>query len=158
MHNRTIQHSHCGRCSQCIDRRFAILSRELEHEDPIEAYAVDLMTGPRRGAIDREMALAYVRNARFFAHASASEFMARFPEIARALGEIDEPTGSALRRLHSLHQRHGLAVTEVMERALKTARLDETDPESLVSLYRAAQLGDLQATVPRREANRLRFR
>lgn len=35
--------THCGTCSQCIDRRFAILSANLEDHDPAEAYGVDLL-------------------------------------------------------------------------------------------------------------------
>ena len=55
----TIAHPHCGRCSQCIDRRFAVLAAGLEREDPAEAYAVDPLTGPRSDVRDRELALGY---------------------------------------------------------------------------------------------------
>ena len=43
----TMLHPHCGQCSQCIDRRFAILAAGQEHEDPAEAYKVDLFLGER---------------------------------------------------------------------------------------------------------------
>jgi hypothetical protein len=62
-HNRTTQHPHCGRCSQCVDRRFAALASGLDLKDPAEAYALDLMEGVRTDARDREIALSYVRNA-----------------------------------------------------------------------------------------------
>jgi hypothetical protein len=64
-HNRTTQHPHCGRCSQCVDRRFAALASGLDLKDPAEAYALDLMEGVRTDARDREIALSYVRNACF---------------------------------------------------------------------------------------------
>ena len=54
---------HCGQCSQCVDRRFAILAAGLEQEDPAEAYKVDLFTGERSPGPGRELALAYVRSA-----------------------------------------------------------------------------------------------
>ena len=63
VHNQTTQHPHCGRCSQCIDRRFAVLAAGLERFDPEEAYRVSLMADARHGAIDREIALSYLRNA-----------------------------------------------------------------------------------------------
>jgi hypothetical protein len=50
----TTLHPHCGQCSQCIDRRFAILAAGQKHEDPAEAYNVDLFTGARSEGPDRE--------------------------------------------------------------------------------------------------------
>lgn len=49
---------HCGRCSQCIDRRFAVLAAGCARDDPAEMYGVDLLSGDRIGP-DRELALAY---------------------------------------------------------------------------------------------------
>jgi hypothetical protein len=60
----TILHPHCGHCSQCIDRRFAVLAAGQENEDPAEAYKVELFTDERPPGPDREMSLAYVRSAR----------------------------------------------------------------------------------------------
>ena len=50
-HNQTIQYPHCGRCSQCVDRRFAVLAAGLETADPAEAYRCDLMEGARSGLL-----------------------------------------------------------------------------------------------------------
>ena len=33
--------THCGRCSQCIDRRFAVFAAGCERHDPSEMYGVD---------------------------------------------------------------------------------------------------------------------
>ena len=59
VHDMTRLHPHCGQCSQCIDRRFAVLAASQEHEDPAEAYKVDLFTDKRPAGPDREMALGY---------------------------------------------------------------------------------------------------
>ena len=40
-------HSHCGCCSQCLDRRFGALAAGLGEDDPEEMYEVDLLTGAR---------------------------------------------------------------------------------------------------------------
>ncbi|MBA2556481.1 MAG: 7-cyano-7-deazaguanine synthase, partial [Chloroflexi bacterium] len=61
--DRTTMYPHCGQCSQCIDRRFAVLAAGQADADPPEAYEVDLFTGSRPRGPDREMALAYVRSA-----------------------------------------------------------------------------------------------
>jgi 7-cyano-7-deazaguanine synthase in queuosine biosynthesis len=58
----TRQHPHCGVCSQCIDRRFAVLAAGAADHDPAEAYRVDLLTGERDAGPDRDLALAYERN------------------------------------------------------------------------------------------------
>src|SRR5215218_4696273 len=62
VHDMTNFHPHCGRCSQCLDRRFAILAAGQEQEDPEEAYKVDLFSGDRQPGLDQEMALAFVRS------------------------------------------------------------------------------------------------
>ena len=40
-------HPHCGQCSQCIDRRFAILAAGQDEDDPEDAYKVDLLLDGR---------------------------------------------------------------------------------------------------------------
>ena len=40
-------HTHCGCCSQCLDRRFAILAADAAEHDPVEMYKVELLTGER---------------------------------------------------------------------------------------------------------------
>ena len=141
-------HPHCGRCSQCIDRRFAMLSAGLAHQDPDEAYAVDLMTGPRTTVQDKEMALSYVRNARVFRACTDAQFLGQFGEVADALRHLDVEPKSALSRLVELHRRHGRSVTEVMERALSERRGEATEDGSLLALYRAvdAEVGSRGVT------------
>src|SRR5262249_18069370 len=56
-------HPHCGQCSQCLDRRFAVMAAGQCDNDPAEAYKVDLFTGERPPGPDREMAIAFVRSA-----------------------------------------------------------------------------------------------
>ena len=55
VHGMTKLKTHCGRCSQCLDRRFATLAAGLGEEDPEEMYEVDLLTGPRDEGVDRTM-------------------------------------------------------------------------------------------------------
>ena len=56
-------HTHCGCCSQCLDRRFAVLAADAAEHDPVEMYKVELLTGERRGPKDQTMAESYVRTA-----------------------------------------------------------------------------------------------
>jgi hypothetical protein len=45
---------HCGTCSQCIDRRFAVLAAGLQQYDPTSDYQVDVFVGPRKDGPEKE--------------------------------------------------------------------------------------------------------
>jgi len=51
--------THCGTCSQCIDRRFAVLAAEANQHDPEEADGVDLLVGERDEGEPKAMMAAY---------------------------------------------------------------------------------------------------
>jgi 7-cyano-7-deazaguanine synthase in queuosine biosynthesis len=53
--------SHCGGCSQCIDRRFAVLRAGLEEHDSPGHYEFDLFTDALPEGEARTVALSYVR-------------------------------------------------------------------------------------------------
>jgi len=110
---------HCGRCSQCIDRRFAILAAGLADQDPAEAYAVDLLTGHRPAGRDRVLALAYYDFARKARDMTTCDLLVQFPEVARALALLGCPEAEAVRRLHELHHRHGEQIVSVMSAAAR---------------------------------------
>jgi 7-cyano-7-deazaguanine synthase in queuosine biosynthesis len=115
VHPRSNAEPHCGLCSQCIDRRFAVLAAGLAEHDPEGYYAVDLLRGPRTDVRDREMALGYLRQARRFRAMTPEEFMISFGEVSRALNYFDDPSGVVAKRIHDLHRRHGETVAAVME-------------------------------------------
>jgi len=63
MHTReqTIERPHCGRCSQCVSRRFAALASRYAANDPSDLYKVDLLTGPRLPDKDLTLVESFVR-------------------------------------------------------------------------------------------------
>ncbi len=140
VHNLTIAKPHCGRCSQCIDRRFAVLSAGLERLDPEEAYLLDLMTDARPTVQDREIALAYVRNARAFRSFTPAAFLARYGELARVVSDAGGDPTTTLLRLVDLHRRHGIAVTSVMDAALSAVIQEPIAATSLLAMYRSADV------------------
>jgi hypothetical protein len=115
----TIQHPHCGLCSQCLDRRFAILAVGLAHEDPEEAYGVELFTGERPAGADREMALAYVQAATEIDRLDDLAFFERYGEVQRAVGFFPDPTDAVAERILGLHRRHAAGICGVLEEALR---------------------------------------
>ena len=118
IHGMTKLHPHCGQCSQCIDRRFAVLAAGQEHEDPAEAYKVDLFLGERQPGPDREMALAFVRSASNVHQMADVAFFVHYGEASRIVGFFPEPTDRVARRIFDLHRRHVSAVCRVFDEAI----------------------------------------
>jgi hypothetical protein len=141
-HNQTTQHPHCGRCSQCVDRRFAVLAAGLESQDPEEAYHRDVLRDARPSVQDKEIALSYLRNALFFETMAPAELERRFPAIHGAVEDVGEPAGTSLTRLTELLSRHGRSVTGVIRMAFEGRRRDQFQEGSLPWL-----LGKIQSAV-----------
>lgn len=142
VHNQTKQYVHCGRCSQCMDRRFAMLAAGLEAFDPEEAYRVDLMTGVRVAVQDKEAALSYVRCALEYETMTPTDLERRYPAVLRAVEYLKEPTDTAMARLTDLLKRHGTAVASVMRTIVAGNRLQQFPDDSLPVLY-----GDFQRSL-----------
>lgn len=101
-------HTHCGRCSQCIDRRFATLAAGLDdQEDPPEMYKVDLLTGERAIGETRTMAEAFLQRASKLRTVHELDFFAEYPEATRAIRHVGMESDDAARRIVDLHRRHG---------------------------------------------------
>lgn len=110
---------HCGVCSQCIDRRFAILAAGAEDLDPENQYAVDLLTGDRRLDTDARMAVAYVKFFQKFASSSKASFISDNPEITSALQFFpDLSPEQASAGVYDLYRRHADDVVRVIRDGL----------------------------------------
>jgi hypothetical protein len=116
----TVKQKHCGLCSQCIDRRFAVLAAGLEQHEPSENYKRDLLLGDRSTDDDLRMALSYVAFFRNVAAMSRERFLVEFPEIVSALDHFpDLSVDEAGARVFDLFQRHARSVEEVVTQAVK---------------------------------------
>ena len=96
----TKRHTHCGACSQCLDRRFAILAAGLERFDKPEDYKTDVLSGPRDTTRSRTMAQEWTRNALRLGQLDEARAMTEHGlEIARILrGHPDLSAAEVLRR------------------------------------------------------------
>jgi hypothetical protein len=108
--------THCGRCSQCLDRRFGTLAAGMADMDPEEMYDTDLLTGARADGMDCTMAESFVRHAQNLTQLSDLGFVGQFGGlVARALPGFPSITPEQV-MINSidLFKRHGGAVVKVL--------------------------------------------
>jgi len=147
-------HTHCGTCSQCIDRRFAVLASGLGDADPKEAYGVDLLTDPRDEGEPRTMLAAYVETASAVTKMSPLDFFSKFGEVSRAVRHIDGSPDSTALKIFELYQRHARSVTGVVDRSISeyaTAIRQRTLPPTCL-LRLVCDASAPEATQPTTEA------
>jgi hypothetical protein len=124
---------HCGACSQCIDRRFAILAAGLEKFDPSFDYFSDVFTGARKEGPEQTMAVDFVRHALELHALSENEIVHRFHmHLSRA--SRDQPKQREFaEQLVKLHKRYGEAARTILCKQLEvnSGRIVDSDlPES----------------------------
>jgi Queuosine biosynthesis protein QueC len=111
----TKEQKHCGVCSQCIDRRFAILAAGMEQFEPAENYMRDLLLADRSADDEMRMALSYVSFFQKVGSTSKERFLVDFPEIVSALDSFPGLTAAqAGDRLYDLFRRQAQAVEAVI--------------------------------------------
>jgi 7-cyano-7-deazaguanine synthase in queuosine biosynthesis len=133
-------HTHCGTCSQCIDRRIATLSAGCpDQEDPEEMYAVDLLRGERKRGESRTMLESYIRTAKRVKDMSESAFFTEFGEVHRVTQHIRGMTAdNAASNILDLYKRHATEVGDVITKGIQDHAQDISDgkvpPTSLLIL------------------------
>jgi len=142
---------HCGRCSQCTDRRFATTAAGLLAYDSEKDYVSDVFVGPRKDPLERAIAIDYTRHGIELCMRSESELAAIFnAELSRAVRYDANRSGTA-QKIISMHKRHGEAVSRVLEQKVRenAAKLirGPLDDTSLLAL--AIGQGHLRQQFPR---------
>lgn len=114
----TSDKTHCGTCSQCIDRRFATLASGCKDgDDPASAYRVNLMTDELKTHEQRTMIESYVRTMREMKNYDDDEFFSKYPESTRVIGHIkDLQIDEAATNVLDLYRRHSKQVNDVLVR------------------------------------------
>lgn len=115
----TEKQKHCGVCSQCIDRRFAVLAAGMGDHEPAENYMRDLLLADRSADDDLRMALSYVSFFQKVAATPKERFLVDFPEVVSALDRFSGlSTQDAGDHVYDLFQRHAKSVEEVITTAV----------------------------------------
>jgi hypothetical protein len=129
---------HCGACSQCIDRKIALIHAGLDSFEPTNDYKVDVFRGPRKQGPDRNIAVDYARHAIELARMTEEEIATRFmSELSRAARALP-PASQTAEHLVAMHKRHGEVVFSVLAEQMKLASEDllsgSLDKSSLLGL------------------------
>ncbi|MBL8822284.1 MAG: 7-cyano-7-deazaguanine synthase [Planctomycetia bacterium] len=110
---------HCGTCSQCIDRRFAILSRKLNEFDPERDYRTDVFCGQRGEGYQQNMAVNYVAHADALHQMTPDQIAAAYNmELSRAVRHAQRRDDEA-QCLIDMYKRHAKSVCDVLEEQIK---------------------------------------
>lgn len=111
--------THCAACSQCLDRRFAIVAAGLANAEPPEMYRFDVLAGARKDERSRTLAVDWTRHAREVDGMDPMSFLSRFAQdIARVVdGYAETDAKDTARRMYDLHKRHAASVMSVLEKS-----------------------------------------
>ena len=105
--------SHCGVCSQCVDRRFATLAAGLEAFDLPDRYGVDIFTAPLPAGEPQIFAASYVGHAQRVDALSAEDVYLEFPELDACL-DLEGGAITAAAALADVLKRHSDEVLQVV--------------------------------------------
>jgi len=136
--DQTKLHTHCGRCSQCVSRRFATLASKYGDHDPSEMYKTDLLEGEREEGVDLTLVESFIRTAADMKAMNEFQLLKRFGEVSRVLNHIPGMTvDEVAQNVVRLHRKHAAEVTGVMECAIASHSpqiLEETLPSTCATI------------------------
>lgn len=112
--------SHCGYCSQCVDRRLNTLAAGYNDiEDPQAIYKSDVIRGERT---KENLTLIERYRAHCFEMAAMTgpeELLIRFPEVVDVLNYLEGSSEQGLNFLFDLHKRHANDICKTIENLVK---------------------------------------
>jgi 7-cyano-7-deazaguanine synthase in queuosine biosynthesis len=107
---------HCGYCSQCLDRRTAMLACRLERDEPGDGYRYDAFASRLPTREGRVLAFSYVRFAQRIARMSPQDLVVQYPELLQAARHGDGPMDVVMQEYLALLSRHARMVLTAISR------------------------------------------
>jgi len=137
--------THCGTCSQCLDRRIAMLAADAEEFDPLEQYKYDVFTQQRPSDEDKILAANYINRANNVARLkSPLQLATEYPPVLRALAALPNRSLGSQSKIFDLYKRHANEVGEAIDKLTalhSTALRQRTLPDGSL-LYAIHQMGN----------------
>ncbi|MDP9470892.1 MAG: 7-cyano-7-deazaguanine synthase, partial [Chloroflexota bacterium] len=139
MQGRSRGKPNCGGCSQCIDRRFAVIAAGLDEHDPVDRYEVDLFTKHVPEGEARTVALSYLRFAEELRPLDPEAILDQRRELDVCVDPDDPGADRQFLDLATMLQRHAAEALAVMEqmyaRHARELAHRTVEPESLLLLW-----------------------
>lgn len=113
--------THCGGCSQCVDRRFAAYGASMDDTDESGLYNYDFIQKPiKDGSTEKSTIINYILQAREFAESNSDRFANNFvTELVDLLEFIpDRNNQSALDDIYNLYHRYGEQTNQAIKRII----------------------------------------
>ncbi len=134
--------THCGACSQCLDRRFAMIAAGHERHDDSMYYRTEVLTGERETDRSRTIAMDWSRHGWRLADLSLEDFYQTYiSDLTRVIdGHPDLSPSEVVRKTHAMQLRHSEVVRSVFK-INAGAALDGGLPDtSLLKMFCAERL------------------
>lgn len=114
----TTQNSHCGQCSQCVDRRFSMYSLSVEDYDEQGIYGFDFLKDELKDGITKTTLIDYVRLALQFTQLNQTSFQFEFLDELVNLDDYIEGANEneRLEKIYDLCHKHGKQIETALER------------------------------------------
>ncbi len=115
------RYPHCGTCSQCIDRRFAVLAAEASDQDDVSKYEVDPILGELTEDSARTTAVNYVRTARKLHELTPVGVLSEYSSLTDAGRHLGGDVDSKLLEVAAMLKRHASQVLTGLKLAVESA-------------------------------------
>ncbi|MDP9359488.1 MAG: 7-cyano-7-deazaguanine synthase [Chloroflexota bacterium] len=139
MQGRSPGKPNCGGCSQCIDRRFAVIAAGLDEHDLADRYEFDLFTERVPEGEARTVALSYLRFAEELRPLDPEAILDQRRELDLCVDPNDPAADRQFLDLAEMLQRHAAEALGVMEqmyaRHARELAVRTVEPESLLLLW-----------------------
>ncbi len=105
----------CGVCSQCVDRRFAVIAADLETYDPADHYRSDVFVDDLDRWQARTTAESYVRFAQRVLPMDNDQLFLAFPQLRDAVVPGDPSPEASMLGAMDVVKRHALMVRSALK-------------------------------------------
>lgn len=130
--------THCGECSQCVDRRFAAYAADCDSADNASGYDYDFIHESVRNGETKTTIIDYLRQARTFVRGGIGHFQDEFAvELADAL-DTQEDEVKQVEDIYALCRRHGQQVQNAASKMIRP--LEDYPVESLQTFLHSKDL------------------
>ncbi len=145
-------HTHCGCCSQCLDRRFAVLNARMAEADPSTRYETDVILGPRDSSAST-LPVEWTKHYLQISLLDDTGFLARFGmELSRIMEAYPSGSREALfNRILDLHRRQAKIVLQVLKSEVEqnsVALIDRSLPSNCLLVMHLGQFTEMPMPLP----------